>query len=49
MGGNNASKDCIEKIPLPKSMIGKNSRVKMLRCGDWGTAVVVEQNSPAKK
>ena len=21
--GNNASKDCIEKIPLPKSMIGK--------------------------
>lgn len=38
--GHTASRDSLEKVCLPRS-IGKNSRVKMLRCGDWGTAIVV--------
>ena len=44
--GHNVSRDSVEKVILPKS-IGKSSTVKMLRCGDWGTAVVV--TNAAKK
>jgi alpha-tubulin suppressor-like RCC1 family protein len=44
--GHTISRDTVEKIALPKS-IGRNTVVKMLRCGDWGTAVVV--NNSAKK
>ena len=45
--GHNVSRDSVEKVVLPKS-IGKNTTVKMLRCGDWGTAVVVT-NATTKK
>ncbi|TRY75321.1 hypothetical protein TCAL_00742 [Tigriopus californicus] len=44
--GHTTSKDAVEKIPLPKGF-AKNSVVKMLRCGDWGTAVVI--STPPKK
>lgn len=44
--GHTTSKDTVEKVALPKGF-GRNSTVKMLRCGDWGTAVVV--SNPTKK
>ena len=44
--GHQMSKDSVEKIPLPKG-VNKNTVVKMLRCGDWGTVLVTE--NPVKK
>jgi len=38
--GHNTSQDSLEKVSLPKSF-SKATKVKMVRCGDWGTAVVV--------
>ena len=40
--GHNHSRDAPEKINIPKSITGKT--LKMLRCGDWGTAIVVSSN-----
>jgi len=40
--GHNHSRDAPEKINIPKSIAGKT--LKMLRCGDWGTAIVVSSN-----
>jgi len=37
--GHTLARDAPQRMPLPKSMA--NKRVKMVRCGDWGTAVVV--------
>ena len=42
--GHTVTKDSMEKIVLPKSMSSKNSTVKMLRGGDWGTVLVVSDN-----
>ena len=41
--GHTTSRDSLEKICLPKSF-GRQTQVKMVRCGDWGTAVVVSQS-----
>jgi len=38
--GDTRSRDHVEKVPLPKALL-RGMDVKMLRCGDWGTAVVV--------
>lgn len=47
--GHTASQDSLEKVCLPKSF-GRNTNVKMVRCGDWGTAVVVSpQQGESKK
>jgi len=40
--GHTHSRDAPEKINIPKSIAGKT--LKMLRCGDWGTAIVVSSN-----
>lgn len=40
--GHNHSRDAPEKMCIPKNINGK--ALKMLRCGDWGTAVVVSSN-----
>ena len=40
--GHNHSRDTPEKMCIPKSVTGKT--LKMLRCGDWGTAVLVSCN-----
>eukprot|EP00095_Tigriopus_kingsejongensis_P002317 maker-scaffold347_size200506-snap-gene-0.24 protein:Tk02317 transcript:maker-scaffold347_size200506-snap-gene-0.24-mRNA-1 annotation:"rcc1 domain-containing protein 1" len=45
--GHTTSKDAVERMPVPKGFTAKGSVVKMLRCGDWGTAVVI--TSPPKK
>ncbi len=40
--GHTLARDTVEKLQaLPKALLAKQSRVKMLRCGDWGTALVV--------
>jgi len=44
--GHNHSRDAPEKINIPKSITGKS--LKMLRCGDWGTAIVVSSNKNPK-
>jgi hypothetical protein len=30
------------KMPLPRG-VSKSSEIRTLRCGDWGTAIVLEQ------
>ena len=40
--GHNYSRDAPEKMCIPKSVNGKP--IKMLKCGDWGTAIVVSSN-----
>merc|ERR1719242_1617606 len=40
--GHTHSRDAPERMCIPKSVTGKT--LKMLRCGDWGTAVVVSSN-----
>ena len=47
--GHTASQDSLVKVCMPKSF-GRNTNVKMVRCGDWGTAVVVSsQQAESKK
>ena len=41
--GHTLSRDSVEKVSMPKGVCGKNTEVKMLRCGDWGTALVTRQ------
>jgi len=43
--GDNKSRDHVAKVPLPKS-INKGSEIESLRCGDWGTVLIVQ---PPKK
>jgi len=43
--GDNKSRDHVAKVPLPKS-INRGSEIESLRCGDWGTVLIVQ---PAKK
>ena len=38
--GHNTSQDSLVKVSQPKSF-SKATKVKMVRCGDWGTAVVI--------
>ncbi len=42
--GNLLARDSVQKVPLPKAVTAR-SRVKMLRCGDWGTVLVVNNNN----
>jgi hypothetical protein len=43
--GHTLSRDSVERIQgLPKGLLTKQSRVKMLKCGDWGTALVVSND-----
>ena len=39
--GHTISKDSADKLVLPKGLLTKQNAVKFLRCGDWGTALVV--------
>ena len=44
--GHTLTRDTVEKMQaLPKGLLGKQGRVKMLRCGDWGTALVLSSSS----
>jgi hypothetical protein len=36
------------KVPLPRGL-SKTSEIRTLRCGDWGTAIVVQQNAKKNK
>ena len=47
--GHTLSRDSAEKISLPKAALAKNSQVKMLRCGDWGTVLVTTNNNNKPK
>ena len=42
--GHNHSRDTPEKMSLPRS-VASGKRIKMLRCGDWGTAIVVSNGN----
>ena len=39
--GHTTTIDSLEKVGVPKSF----GSIKMVRCGDWGTAVVVQNKA----
>ena len=43
--GHMLPKDSPARIELPKSVASGAARVKMLRCGDWGTVLVTEKKA----
>jgi len=46
--GDTKSRDQVSKVPLPKS-INRMSEIRTLRCGDWGTVILVQSGGKKNK
>lgn len=46
--GDTKSRDQVCRMPLPRGL-SKTSEIRTLRCGDWGTAIVLEQATKKSK